>query len=425
MAFAQLLPAVKPPLFAKRAPVQYEEAMMDLQTDESRLPTIIDLFGGGMMSPVADPYSVYRRLRDQQPVISLRSPLGLTYMVTRYDDVLGVLKNTSLFSSRANARGIGMIMGRTILEMDGQAHLRHRKIITPAFLPSALKGVTAEKIAQIAHLLVDGFAADGRADLVSQFTFTFPMQVIAHIIGIPMRDYAEFHRWAIDLISVGDDPPRAFAAAQSIVDYLGPILEERRQAPAGDLLSTLVHAEVDGDRLSEEEVLGFLRLLLPAGAETTYRLIGSLMFALLTHREQMEEVLADRSKIDLALEETLRWEAPVQYTSREPVESTEIAGTVVPAGAIMTVAVGSANRDERVFSDPDRFEMHRNNADHVAFGFGQHFCAGSHLARIEARIAATVLLERLRNLRLDTTEECRIVGLAFRSPSRLPVLFDA
>jgi cytochrome P450 len=399
--------------------------MMDLQADESGLPTIIDLFGGTMMSPVPDPYSVYRRLRDEQPVIPLRSPMGISYMVTRYDDVLAVLKNNALFSSHANARGIGIVIGPTILDKDGQEHLRHRKIISPAFLPSALKGATAKKISEIAHLLIDEVAADNRADLVSQFTFTFPMRVIAHIIGIPMRDYAEFHRWALDLISVGDDPPRGFAAAQSIVDYLAPILEQRRAEPTGDLLSTLVHAEVDGDRLTEEEVLGFLRLLLPAGAETTYRLIGSILFALLSHREQREEVLADRSKLELVLEETLRWESPVQYVSREPTETVMLSGTEVPKGAMMTVAVGSANRDERRFVEPDRFDMHRNNDDHVAFGFGQHFCAGSQLARLEAHIALDALLDRLRNLRLDPREECQMVGMAFRSPDRLPVLFDA
>src|SRR5262249_44525435 len=157
-------------------------------------------------------------------------------------------------------------------------------------------------------------------------TFTFPMQVIAHVIGIPMRDYAEFHRWAIDLISIGDNPMKAFAAAESIVEYLKPILEERRQAPNGDLLSTLVHAEVDGDRLTEDEVLGFLRLLLPAGAETTYRLIGSLLFALLSNRDQLEELRAEPNKIELAIDETLRWESPVQYVSREPVEAVTLSG---------------------------------------------------------------------------------------------------
>jgi cytochrome P450 len=378
-----------------------------------------------MMSPVRDPYAIYRKLRHEQPVIHLESPMGTAYMVTRYDDVLGVMKNTGLYSSRANQRGIGMVMGRTILEMDGSAHLRHRKIISPALLPSALKGATAGRIVDIANLLIDEFIADGRADLIPQFTFTFPMRIIAHIIGVPMRDYVEFHHWANDLISMGDNPMKAFEAAQSIVDYLRPILEQRRAEPTGDLLSTLVHAEVDGNRLTEEEVLGFLRLLLPAGAETTYRLIGSTMFALLSHPEQLERVRADLGRIDAAIEETLRWEAPVQYVSREPNETVTLSGFEVPAGSMIMVAIGSANRDETCFDRPDDFDIERRTDDHVAFGFGAHFCAGSHLARLEARIAVRTLIERLPNLRLDPSVECAIVGMAFRSPDQLVVQFDA
>ena len=388
------------------------------------MDTIVNVFGGGMMSPVPDPYRIYRRLRREQPVLLLNSPMGVTYLVTRYDDVLAILKNAALYSSQANARGIGLVMGRTILEMDGKEHLRHRKVISPAFLPSALKGATTEAITTIAEALIDQFARDGHADLVSQFTFTFPMRVIAHIIGIPIEDYAEFHRWGLDLISMGDNPARGFAGAQAIVDYLRPILEQRRKEPTGDLFSTLVHAEVEGHRLTDEEVLSFLRLLLPAGAETTYRLIGSVLFASLTHREQLEEVLADRSKLDLAIEETLRWESPVQYVTREPTAPVVLSGTEVPAGAMMTIAIGSANRDEGAFADPDRFDLHRRTDDHVAFGFGQHFCAGSHLARLEGRIAVNTVLDRLRNLRLDAAQDAKIVGLAFRSPSRLPVRFD-
>ena len=389
------------------------------------MQTIPELFGGGMMSPVRDPYTVYRRLRHEQPVIQLESPMGTAYLVTRYDDVLGILKNPTAFSSQANQRGIGLVMGRTILEMDGQDHLRHRKIISPALLPSALKGATAGLIVDIANQLIDELIGAGRADLVPQFTFTFPMRIIAHVIGVPMRDYVEFHHWANDLISMGDNPMKAFAAAQSIVDYLRPILEQRRAEPTGDLLSTLVHAEVEGNRLTEEEVLGFLRLLLPAGAETTYRLIGSTMFALLSHPDALERVRADPSRVDAAIEETLRWEAPVQYVSREPAEAATLSGCEVPAKSMLMVAIGSANRDETRFERPDDFDLDRRSDDHIAFGFGPHFCAGSHLARLEARVAVRTLLERLKNVRLDPAEESHMVGMAFRSPDRLVVKFDA
>jgi cytochrome P450 len=384
------------------------------------------MFGGGMMSPVPDPYSVYRRLRRDRPVITLTGQLGKGVMVTRYDDVVVALKDAATFSSRGNARGIGLVMGRTILELEGVEHLRQRRIVTPAFSPRALREGLEEVIDEVVRRLIDDFVRDGRADLVAQFTFTFPLRVIARVLGLPIQDFEQFHHWAIDLLSIGDDPGRGFGAAEKIVDYLRPILAERRRAPKDDLVSTILHADVEGERLSEEEVLGFLRLLIPAGAETTYRLTGSLIFALLRHPEVLEEVRADRTVLDRAIEEPLRWGASGPHSPPDTTRPVELSGVEIPAGELVMLAIGSANRDESRFPDPDRFELRRPNvADHVAFGFGEHFCLGSNLARLEARKALNALLDRLPNLRLAPDEPCRIVGLAFRSPDRLPVEFDA
>ncbi|MEO8605737.1 MAG: cytochrome P450 [bacterium] len=390
-----------------------------------KMATTNKLFGGTMMSPIVDPYSVYKRLRDDHPAIPVNTIMGINYMITRYDDVTTILKDGKTYSSHANARGIGMVMGRTILEMEGKEHVRHRSIITPFFGPRAMKAEMPEVVSGIINRMIDDIAAAGHADLVQQFTFTFPMRIMASIIGIPVDDYHAFHRMALDLISVGDDPARGFQAAQDLVGYLSPLMAARQAEPRSDLLSKLVHAEVDGVRLTDEEVLGFLRLLLPAGAETTYRLTGSCLYALLTHPAVLEEVRADRSTIDLLIQETLRWESPVQFVSREPTEDVEFSGHPVPAGALLSVVVGSANRDERRYTDPDRFDLHRKNDDHLAFGFGAHFCAGMHLALLETRTAINALLDRLPNLRLDPAEESTVVGLAFRSPNRLPALFDA
>jgi cytochrome P450 len=390
----------------------------------SAMTTTNRLFGGNMMSPIVDPYPVYKRLRDEQPAIPVNTIMGVNYMITRYDDVLAILKDGKLYSSRANARGIGIVMGRTILEMEGKEHVRHRNLIAPFFGPRAMKTEMPEVVGRIVHGLIDEFAGAGRAELVQQFTFTFPMQVMASIIGIPVSDYHAFHRMALDLISVGDDPARGFQAASDLVAYLTPLMEQRQAEPAEDLLSKLAHAEVEGNRLSGEEVLSFLRLLLPAGAETTYRLTGSCLFALLRHPEVYEEVRADRSAIEPLIQETLRWESPVQFVSREPTSDVEIGGFPVPAGAMLSVVVGSANRDERHYAEPDRFALQRRNDDHLAFGFGEHFCAGSHLALLEARMALNAVLDRLPNLRLDDSEESHVVGLAFRSPNALPVRFD-
>jgi len=391
---------------------------------EPQLESATRLFGGTMMSPVPDPYPVYRRLRNERPVVVLDSQLGRSALVSRYDDVAAALKDGATFSSRGNARGIGLVMGRTILEMEGREHLRQRRLVTPAFSPRALREGLDVVVETIVNQLVDQFVNDGKADLVPQFTFTFPLRVMAHVMALPIDDFDQFHHWALDLLSISDDPQRGFDAAQRIVDYMRPFLAERRATPGADLISTLVHAEVDGEKLTEEEVLSFLRLLLPAGAETTYRLTGSLIHALLTHPEALDQVRSDPAGLDRAIEETLRWEAAVQYVSRETTREVEIAGTTIGAGELVMLAVGSANRDERRFDDPDRFVLGRENvADHLAFGFGEHFCLGSNLARLEARAAVRILLDRLPNLRLAPDADGRIVGLAFRSPDRLPVVF--
>jgi cytochrome P450 len=371
---------------------------------------LVQTFGGHFMSEVPDPYPVYARLRRTEPVKLLDLPMAPAYLVTRYDDVVTVLRDATLYSSKANAKGIGLVMGKTILEMDGKEHTRHRNIVSMAFVPKALKGELPATIAAIAHDMIDRFGRDGHADLVAQFTRTFPLRVIAHIIGVPIEDYETFKRWSLEVIGFADDPPTGFAAAEKLVSYLRPIVERRRAQPRGDLLSTLVHADV------EEH-------LLPAGSDTTYRLIGSTLFALLTHRPQFEEVVADRSMIAAAIEETLRWEAPVQYASRETTAPTTLGGVELPAETQLLTALGSANRDERRFADPDRFDIHRRIDEHVAFGFGRHFCLGSHLARLEATTALNALFDRLPNLRLDPAHDCRVVGLAFRSPNRLPVRF--
>src|SRR5262245_14587776 len=376
------------------------------------------------MSPVPAPYRVFSRLRAERPVLRMKGWMDDSHLVTRYDDVVAALKDPETFSSRANARGIGIVIGRTILEMEGAEHRRHRRIVTPFFAPRTLREEVEPYVETTAHELIDGFAKDGRADLVSQFTFTYPLRIIARMIGVPIGDFEAFHHWALALVSVADDPVKAFAAAKSIVDYLRPILAERRTEPRDDLLTALLNAEVEGERLGEEEVLSFLRLLLPAGAETTYRLSGNALFALLTHPEVRAQVEADRELLRAFIEETLRWDSAVQLASREVTRDVELHGVRIPKGGLAALALGSANHDESHFPDADRFDLQRaNKSEHVSFGLGEHFCLGAHLARMETRVAVTALLDRLLNLRLDPAETCSIVGFAFRSPDRLPVLF--
>ena len=385
----------------------------------------IELFGGHMMSEVPNPYPVYAELRRREPVKPMEFPLGPTFMVTRFDDVMAVLRDATVFSSSANGKGIGLVMGRTIIEMDGQEHLHHRNLLAPAFLPKQLRAGLDKVIEGLAHELLDEIAAHGEADLVSEFTRNFPVRIIAHLIGIPVEEYEKFQQWSFDLIGFASEPLKGFAASEALVQFLKPLIALRRVEPRDDLLTTLTHAEVDGHSLTDEEIYSFMRLLLPAGAETTFRLMGTTLFALLAEPQLYERVRADRSQVHWALEEALRWDAPVQYVSRETTIATHLHGVEIPPAHYILVAIGSANRDEEHFAEPDRFDLDRHAAEHIAFGFGRHFCLGSHLARLEATIGINAVLDRLPNLRLDPSREAAIVGLAFRSPNQLPVRFDA
>jgi cytochrome P450 len=387
--------------------------------------SLTELFGGTTNRGPNNPHPVYRRLRRESPVLPV---IGLTgeqgFLLTRYEDVRETLRNDAVFSNRSNERTVGPVFGRTIIEMDGREHLRHRNIVTPALAPRALKGDFPELVASIAHELIDRFAADGRVDLVSDFTFTFPIRVFTQILGLPVEDYDAFHGWLIDLAGIGDDPPAAFAASRTLADYLRPIVEKRRAEPRADLISRLVGAEVEGESLSDEEVISFLRLLSSAGAETTYHLLGTALYALLTHSAVLEELRTDRSLLQATIDETLRWESPIAITSRELLAPARVGGVEIPSGAGVVLAIGSANRDEDQFAEPERFDIHRSPNDHVAFGFGKHFCAGSRLAYLEAQVGLGALLDRLPGLRLDPDASCGITGFAFRGPDRLPVLFE-
>jgi cytochrome P450 len=381
------------------------------------------LFGVDDFDELVDPYPVYRHLRRDRPVVPIDFARRVVYLVTRHDDVREALRNDALFSNHSNADGISLVMGRTIIEMDGREHLRHRGIVTPALAPRALRGDFPAQVASIAHTLIDRFVPRGRADLVTEFTFTYPLEVFLRILGIPEADAAQVHRWALELIGIARDPVLGLAGAKRLGDYLTPVLSARRTAPAGDLVSRLAHAEVDGQRLSDEEVVSFLRLLVIAGAETTYHLLGSALFALLSDPELLAAVRDDRRLVPTILHEALRWESPIQIVTRETTEPVTLSGVTIPAGAHLSLAIGSANRDETHFSHPDRFDPARGPVEHLAFGLGRHYCPGSRLAELEARLALEAILDRLPDLALEPDPGCGITGFAFRGPNRLPVRF--
>ncbi len=386
------------------------------------MDSIDTAFRPEMMFDFPDPYPLFARLRQTQPAMRVETNNRLSYVVSRYDDVMAVLRDAETFSSRANAE-VGKYMGRTIIEMDGKEHARMRALISSVFTPRSIEAMTG-RVESLNHELIDGFIRDGRADLVDRLSMALPIQVIAEIVGVPRADHAKFKTWSLNLIGFPRDPDGGMTASRTLREYLLPFVAARRAEPRDDIISRLVTGTIEGSGLGDEEVISFLRLLIPAGAETTARLIGSMLFALLTERERFERVRADRSLVHWAIEETLRWETPVVFVARQTTRDTEIAGVPIPADNMISAVLGSANRDETHFEDPDRFDLDRHATDHVSFGFGRHFCLGSHLARLEARSAIGAVLDRLPTLRIDPdAPPPAITGLAFRSPQRLPVRF--
>jgi cytochrome P450 len=390
------------------------------------LPSMDDVaaaFDPQLMFDFPDPYPMFADMRRAQPVAHFVMHGRESYVVTRYDDVWGVLRDGDTYSSRANSE-VSKFFGRTIIEMDGKEHARTRALVSAVFNARAIEALQPI-ITRLVHERIDILASAGRSDLVADLTTVFPVQVIAHIVGVPPGDYARFMRWSLDLIAFSKDPARGHAASERLHEYLLPLVRSRRSEPHDDVITKLVTGTVDGVGLSDDEVISFLRLLLPAGAETTSRLTGSMLFALLADREQrLERARADRSLVPWAIEETLRWETPVLFVARQATRAVEIAGVHIPEGKMVSAVIASANRDEGHYSDPDRFDLDRHADDHLSFGFGHHFCLGYHLAKMEARTVLGAVLDRLPGLRLDPeVEPPRITGLAFRSPQALRVVF--
>jgi cytochrome P450 len=382
---------------------------------------------------VYDPYPYLARARRKAPVqrewplpedVGL-SPEGATvFNVLGYEEVVVALKDNGTYSSNIISESLGTQLVATIVAMDEPEHQVHRALIAPAFRPKLLAKWEEVLVRRVVDEVIDSFAAEGRVDLVPRFTFAVPARVIGRILGLPEADTPRFQRWSLEAISVAKNPPRAAAALASLRDYFAVQVEERKANPQDDLITDLVEAEIDGQRLSDEEIFAFLKLLLPAGMETTYRSLGNLIYGLLTNPDQLEAVVANPELRPAAIEEGLRWEPPFITLRRRSVRPSRLGGVDIPPGSDMNVFVGSANRDEKRFSNPDRFDVHRNHIAHVTFGSGPHACLGMHLARLESRVALNALLDRLPDLRLDPQAPApRIVGTTMRSPDCLPVSF--
>jgi cytochrome P450 len=348
--------------------------------------------------------------------------LGVT--VLGYDECQTVLTHPDTFSSSIYDQIMGPVMGRTLLELEGAEHRASRALVSPSFRTALLERWRSELVEVVVHELIDRFAPRGRAELAREFTFAFPVQVIARIMGLPRQDYLRFQRLSIELLNVVYDWDCGIAASASLKAYFTEVLAERRRNPQDDLISTLAESEIDATRLTDDEIFAFLLLILPAGVETTYRASGNLMVALLTEPALMAGLRADRGMLRGAFEEALRWEPPITTVVRRAVRDCELGGVAIPAGTHVSVSVAAANRDPARYPDPDRFDPARRNIAHLTFGGGPHLCLGMHLARMEATVAINALLDRLPDLRLDSNVPApHVVGVAFRSPATLPVEF--
>ncbi len=381
--------------------------------------------------------NVHERLREarQRHRVMVGSPFaeaasqtlgvdGVT--VLGYQECRTVLTHDETFSSSIYRQIMGPVMGRTLLELEGAEHRAARALVSPSFRSTLMERWRDTLVEVVVGELIDRFAPRGRAELVREFTFAFPVQVIARIMGLPRSDYPRFQRLSIELLNVVYDWDRGIAASAALKHYLGAILAERRRQPQDDLISTLADTELDGDRLTDDEIFALLLLILPAGVETTYRASGNLLVALLTEPSLLDMVRADRGMIRGAIEEALRWEPPITSVMRVASRDGELGGLEIPSGTHVNVCIAAANRDPQRYPDPDRFDPTRRNILHLTFGGGPHLCLGMALARMETTVAINALFDRLPGLRLDPDAPApHVVGVAFRSPLALPVLFDA
>ena len=347
------------------------------------------------------------------------------YAAVSFDAVNRVFRDGRVFNSHIYDSTIGLFIGPTILAMEGKTHWQHRNLVSAAFKSKSLARWEPEIVRPVVNELVDEFIKTGTADLVADFTLEFPTRVISKLLGLPEEDLPWFRQRAVELISYSVKYQRAFEASAALKDYFLQQIDARRSNPTEDIIGDLVTAEIDGEKLTDEAIYSFLRLLLPAGLETTYRSSGNLLYLLLTHRDQFQAVQNDHALIADAIEEGLRFETPLTTVQRYAAEDAELEGVEVPAGAVIDVCIGSANRDERRWERSEEFDIFRKRLPHISFAAGEHTCMGLHLARMETRVALECLLTRLDDIELVTDGDPHISGNPFRSPTALPVTFSA
>ena len=383
----------------------------------------------------ADPYPFYRRLREQDPVH--QTPLGF-WVLTRYDDCVAVLRDPR-FGREEFQQMLAAVYGgedsdrlpRSMLFRDPPDHTRLRGLVSKAFTPRTIE-VLRDHIQEIVDRLLDRALERGEMDVIEDLAYPLPVTVICEMLGVPIDDHASIRGWSADIarsldaIGLPSDPiivERGRMARRALADYFRALVPVRRARPQADLLSGLLAAEEQGDKLTEPEVIAMCLLLFIAGHETTVNLIGNGTLALLRHPDQLALLQADPALVPNAIEELLRYDSPVQRTARITTTDVEIAGRAIARGAMVVTALGAANRDPAQFADPDRLDVTRRDVRHISFGYGIHFCLGAPLARVEGQIALGTLLRRAPRLTLAEPSPQWRESSVLRGLQRLRVTF--
>jgi cytochrome P450 len=350
-----------------------------------------------------DPFPRYKRMRETAPVFF--DEQSGSWQVFRYEDVQRALSEYATFSSHMggdDASGSGQLFASSLIATDPPRHRQLRSLVSQAFTPKAVDAL-APRIAGLTDELLEGIAARGSADLIKELAYPLPVIVISELMGIPAQDRERFKHWSDVIISqtrTGSASEDHSAANTEMTEYFLALIDQRRSRPGEDLVSTLLSAEIDGQKLTVPELLGFCALLLVAGNETTTNLIGNAVMCLAESPGTIDRLLREPALLPQTIEEVLRFRSPVQSMYRVTVAETTLGNELIPAGAPIVAWIGSANRDERQFQRPAEFDVDRGQNRHLAFGHGIHFCLGAPLARLEARIALDALLSRLPGLSL-------------------------
>ena len=388
----------------------------------------------------ANPFPFYAQLRAEAPVFPVMLPTKQrAWLVTRYDDVLSVLKDERFAKDRRKAMSPAQLkkmpwvppmfkpLERNMLDLDSPDHTRLRALVHKAFTPRLIEQMR-EQIQILANDLLDVIEARGSMDLIADFALPLPLTIIGRILGVPVEDNTRFHRWSTTLLSAGTNMNyfTLIPAIMSFMSYLKKLIKDRRIHPRDDLITALVQAKDGSDKLSEDEILAMIFLLLIAGHETTVNLIGSGTLALLEHPDQLTKLREEPELVKSAIEELLRFVCPVETaTERYAREEITIAGTTIPRGEMVLAAIGSANRDASYFDNPDVLDITRKTNRHLAFGLGVHYCLGAPLSRLEGQIAINTLVKRFPNLHLNIEpDQIRWRGsFVLRGLESLPVAF--